>query len=72
MLPAAPTTIWSTARSSAASRPSHFRPNIGNSGIVTFMVNHNGTVFQKDLGPNTQELAPKIEFIRTLSDLGKG
>jgi hypothetical protein len=33
----------------------------GNSGIMTFMVNHDGTVFQKDLGPNTTKLARKIE-----------
>ena len=28
-----------------------------NSGVMTFLVNHNGTVFQKDLGPRTAELA---------------
>jgi hypothetical protein len=28
-----------------------------NSGVMTFLVNHNGTVFQKDLGPKTAELA---------------
>jgi hypothetical protein len=33
----------------------------GNSGIMTFMVNHDGVVFQKDLGTETSELAPKIE-----------
>jgi DUF2950 family protein len=33
----------------------------GNSGIMTFMVNHDGTVFQKDLGPNTATLARKID-----------
>jgi hypothetical protein len=33
----------------------------GNSGIMTFMVNHDGTVFQKDLGPDTGKLARKIE-----------
>jgi hypothetical protein len=32
----------------------------GNSGIMTFMVNQDGTVFQKDLGPNTTQLAAKI------------
>jgi hypothetical protein len=25
----------------------------GNSGVMTFLVNHNGDVFQKDLGPRT-------------------
>jgi hypothetical protein len=33
----------------------------GNSGIMTFMVNQDGTVFQKDLGPQTDKLARKIE-----------
>jgi hypothetical protein len=33
----------------------------GNSGIMTFMVNHDGVVFQKDLGPRTAEIARKIE-----------
>lgn len=33
----------------------------GNSGIMTFMVNHDGTVFQKDLGPRTELVASKID-----------
>jgi hypothetical protein len=33
----------------------------GNSGIMTFMINQDGVVYQKDLGPNTAKLAPKIE-----------
>jgi Protein of unknown function (DUF2950) len=33
----------------------------GNSGIMTFLVNHDGTVWQKDLGPKTAKLAQKIE-----------
>jgi hypothetical protein len=32
----------------------------GNSGIMTFMVNQDGTVFQKDLGLQTDQLARKI------------
>jgi hypothetical protein len=32
----------------------------GNSGVMTFLVNHNGTVFQKNLGPKTAELAEAI------------
>jgi hypothetical protein len=32
----------------------------GNSGIMTFVVNHAGTVFQKDLGPNTPQLAERM------------
>ena len=38
-----------------------FPAEYGNSGIMTFMVNHDGTVFEKDLGPNTAKLARKIE-----------
>jgi len=33
----------------------------GNSGIMTFMVNHDGVVFQKDLGPDTAEIVGEIE-----------
>jgi len=32
-----------------------------NSGVMTFMVSHEGTVFQKDLGPDTDEIAEKIK-----------
>ncbi len=32
-----------------------------NSGVMTFMVNHDGTVFQKDLGPHTERIARKID-----------
>jgi hypothetical protein len=38
-----------------------FPAEYGNSGIMTFMVNHDGTVFEKDLGPKTAKLARKIE-----------
>ena len=31
-------------------------------GVKTFMVSHDGVVYQKDLGPNTVELAQKIEL----------
>jgi hypothetical protein len=31
-----------------------------NSGVMTFIVNYAGAVFQKDLGPNTAKLAEKI------------
>jgi DUF2950 family protein len=31
-----------------------------NSGVMTFIVNHNGTVFQKDLGPRTAEVAERM------------
>jgi Protein of unknown function (DUF2950) len=33
----------------------------GNSGIMTFIVNQNGQVFQKDLGPETAREAEKID-----------
>ncbi|MGB8042495.1 MAG: DUF2950 domain-containing protein [Pseudolabrys sp.] len=32
----------------------------GNSGVMTFLVNHAGTVFQKDLGPDTARLAERM------------
>lgn len=32
----------------------------GNSGVMTFLVNHDGTVYQKDLGPNTAAEVRKI------------
>jgi hypothetical protein len=32
----------------------------GNSGIMSFMVNHDGEVLQKDLGPGTTEIARQI------------
>ena len=59
--PAAPTTIWSRASCGAALRCSRSPAEYGNSGIMTFMVNHDGTVFEKDLGPKTAKLARKIE-----------
>ena len=32
----------------------------GNSGVMTFIVNHDGVVFQKDLGPATASIAGKM------------
>ena len=32
----------------------------GNSGVMTFLVNHQGIVFEKDLGPGTARIAPSI------------
>lgn len=32
----------------------------GNSGVMTFVVNHDGMVFQKDLGPRTQSIASQM------------
>jgi hypothetical protein len=31
-----------------------------NSGVMTFLVNHDGTVFEKDLGPRTDKLAEEM------------
>ena len=31
-----------------------------NSGVMTFLVNHDGTVFEKDLGPDTAKLAERM------------
>jgi hypothetical protein len=33
----------------------------GNSGIMTFVVNHDGVVYQKDLGPQTFKLARQMK-----------
>ena len=38
-----------------------FPAEYGNSGIMTFMVNQDGTVYQKDLGLRTAQFAQKIE-----------
>jgi hypothetical protein len=32
----------------------------GNSGVMTFIVNHKGTVFEKDLGPGTAKRAERM------------
>jgi hypothetical protein len=32
----------------------------GNSGVMTFIINHQGQLFQKDLGDKTQEVARSI------------
>ena len=32
----------------------------GNSGVMTFLVNHQGNVYQKDLGPNTARIAASM------------
>jgi hypothetical protein len=34
----------------------------GNSGVMTFLVNHSGTVYQKDLGDDTMSLVKRIEW----------
>ncbi len=40
----------------------------GESGVMTFIVNHNGAVYERDLGPTTAKLAPTIKAF----DPGKG
>ena len=37
-----------------------FPADYGSSGIMTFIVSHQGKVFQKDLGPDTSEIAKKM------------
>jgi hypothetical protein len=37
--------------------PAHY----GSSGIMTFVVNHQGKIYQKDLGPKTAEIAEKMK-----------
>ena len=34
----------------------------GKSGVMSFIVNQDGTVYQKDLGDETSTLAPKIQL----------
>ena len=38
-----------------------FPAEYGNSGIMTFIVNHEGKVFQKDFGPNTRSVAQAMK-----------
>ena len=37
-----------------------FPPTYGNSGVMTFIVNQQGIVFEKNLGPNTTEIARRM------------
>jgi hypothetical protein len=37
-----------------------FPASYGNSGVMTFIVNHDGVVYQKDLGPGTAAIARKM------------
>jgi len=48
-----------------------FPAEYGNSGVMTFMVNHDGVVFSKDLGPDTAKLAMAIESFDPGSDWKK-
>jgi hypothetical protein len=38
-----------------------FPAEYGNSGVMTFVVNHDGKLFEKDLGPNTRAVAPAMK-----------
>jgi len=48
-----------------------FPAEYGNSGVMTFMVNHDGVVFSKDLGPDTAKLAMAIDSFDPGSDWKK-
>jgi hypothetical protein len=48
-----------------------FPAEYGNSGVMTFMVNHDGVVFSKDLGPDTAKLALAIDSFDPGSDWKK-
>ena len=44
----------------------------GNSGVMTFIVNHSGVVFQKDLGPKTDADRLAHDRFRSRSELDQG
>ena len=44
----------------------------GNSGVMTFLVNHSGTVYQKDLGDYTMSLVRAHDVVRSRPDLEEG
>jgi hypothetical protein len=39
-----------------------FPAQYANSGVMTFLVNHDGVVYQKDLGPKTTQLAEAMKL----------
>jgi hypothetical protein len=39
-----------------------FPANYGVSGVMTFIVNHDGDVYQKDLGPSTAARAEQMKL----------
>ena len=43
----------------------------GNSGVMTFIVNHNGKVFQKNLGPNTASIARSMKEVQPRLDVDR-
>jgi hypothetical protein len=38
-----------------------FPADYGNTGIMTFVVSHQGTVYQKDLGEKTEEIGTAMQ-----------
>ena len=44
----------------------------GSSGVMTFIVNHDGVVFSKDLGPDTAKAALRHRGLRSGSELDAG
>ncbi|HYJ40714.1 MAG TPA: DUF2950 domain-containing protein [Steroidobacteraceae bacterium] len=48
-----------------------FPAEYGNSGVMTFIVNHDGVVYSKDLGPETAKLALAIDTFDPGSDWKK-
>jgi len=48
-----------------------FPAEYGNSGVMTFIVNHDGVVFSKDLGPDTAKLALAMDTFDPGSDWKK-
>ena len=44
----------------------------GSSGIMSFIVNQDGIVFQKDFGPETARIAARIHAVQFRSQLGTG
>ncbi len=43
----------------------------GESGVMTFIVNHNGKIFEKDLGRNTGAIAEKMTVVRPRGRLAR-
>ena len=43
-----------------------------NSGVMTLLVNHRGTVFQKDLGPQTRKLAEQMNVVQSRPSVDQG
>ena len=44
----------------------------GNSGVMTFVINQDGVVYEKDLGPESAADAAKIRIVRSRQQLAEG